>query len=430
MKASTEYDQPTYEWAHFLAYVAGRASNTSIATDEDLCAAFALDDERFRAGSQRLMVTALSEQVEDRYGVHIREVALMLGSRLEGRVSCACALTAERQGDGRVTRLYILPESQGEAAERRFYLAAASLDDVHVFVAPLREDALKKDAWWDAGYARCAQVSGSCAYSAYRDTIDRLILAAFGELLPAAAGAAAAGDDDADGDAGGGDCSGGGGGEPLVVCELCGGDGSLGAALLAAHGPEAVGSYTLLERNAALATQAAATLGADARAAIVRLDVCSAAGQAAIGAASPRPHVWVASGSTLNGQVGAAGMAAPTLARMAAALRPGGFVLVTGFSGCHLTPRAIAAAGLRVRRASLPSAQADGLGGEGGRFVFFVLQKPQVDGGGGGGDEGDEAVGPCSQAFTRPALAVCSERPGACIFIFVYTRISMTMSSL
>ena len=134
--------------------------------------------------------------------------------------------------------------------------------------------------------------------------------------------------------------------------------------------------------------------------------MCSAAGQAAIGAASPRPHVWVASGSTLNGQVGTAGMAAPTLARMAAALRPGGFVLVTGFSGCHLTPRAIAAAGLRVRRASLPSAQADGLGGEGGRFVFFVLQKPRGFGGGDEGDEGDDARPVLASLYTARACGL------------------------
>ena len=110
----------------------------------------------------------------------------------------------------------------------------------------------------------------------------------------------------------------------------------------------------------------------------VQIDAASEQGQLMISDPSPRPrpHLWIASGSTLNGQVGSPQMAEPTLQGVARSLRPGGHAIITGFTTSFLTPAMIESAGLRVLRASLPAQAAGGLEHDVGRFQFFVLQKP------------------------------------------------------
>ena len=375
-----------FEWNDWLDYV--RRHSTSVmehATTTQLVRTLAVHDSDFAAGVQRLMCAVLADRTEEASpGRYLREAALLVGCKCpDGKIQnpdalilCCATTTAASNGSDVDSTLFMLPHSLRYAAERHFLSAAAAVGDgtvdggggdVHVFVPPNDAGAQKKDAWWGKHYTRNKHKKhyeqhdvASGAYSAYRDTIDALILHAFSELAgpqerqlatPLAAPA-------------------------LAVYELCGGDGSLGAALLQAHGPDRVGSYTMLERNAMLVRTAAEKMGSDERATISCVDVCSERGQEEIAAVSPQPDVWIASGSTLNGQVGPASMAAQTLASMASTLRPGGCAIITGFSNCHLTPRAITASGLRVLRASVPSVQADGLWSELGRFVFFVLQRP------------------------------------------------------
>lgn len=118
----------------------------------------------------------------------------------------------------------------------------------------------------------------------------------------------------------------------------------------------------------------------DDRLRIWHLDVCTV-GSSEVLMEVERVDFWIASGSTLCGQVGDARFAEQTLRAMALSLKAGGHMIITGFTNNFLTPRMvcirimfrqipilvssqiqITLAGLKVVRASVPSAEADGLG--------------------------------------------------------------------
>ena len=106
-----------------------------------------------------------------------------------------------------------------------------------------------------------------------------------------------------------------------------------------------------------------------------QVDTATAKGQEVLEYVRPRPHIWVASGSTLCGQVGSPAMAEPTLNCLATSLRPGGVMVITGFTISFLTPTLIHNAGLMVEHASLPSSQVEGLDIDSGRFHLWILRK-------------------------------------------------------
>ena len=176
-----------------------------------------------------------------------------------------------------------------------------------------------------------------------------------------------------------------------AVAELCGGDGSLAARLLSPNQSSSsedasaslkdnlpIHSYTLLERNKALLAvakerQLTCPVSCEAMA-LVPFDAGSSEGQATM-ANLPHVDLWLASGSVLCGQVGSPSMAEPTLLAMVASLKTNGYIVITGFTGSFLTPQLLDYAKLAVRHASLPSGRADGLDTDGGLFHMWVLQK-------------------------------------------------------
>jgi len=176
-----------------------------------------------------------------------------------------------------------------------------------------------------------------------------------------------------------------------VVAELCGGDGSFGKRFLQAHqrdNDDTRMRFLLLERNSTLIGAARTKLApwmtssgnerkGPLMAECLQIDVASDAGQQLLESLTPAPHLWIASGSTLNSQVGSPAMAEPTLVRLTRSLRDGGYLIITGFSTSFLSPALIHKAGLIVREASLPSSMTDGHETSAGRFQILLLQKPR-----------------------------------------------------
>lgn len=391
MESDDDVDE-SYDWSDFLRWIERRASTKRRVESDvsELRSALQVSESHFQAGTDRLHCAVVPPHSErdDVTGGWLSEVALhVAGSEDPPVVYCATSVFGSHH-----VLLRTLPDTLGVAAEERFRAAASTLGDgtesggggdVHMFVGPNEAGAQKKDEWWskkylkeatkkpskkdaaktpskkDAAKASSKKDDPSAAYTHYRDTIDPIFLQALRDIVSDTSRLSSA--------------------SPLAVRELCGGDGSLAAKVLAEHPSSSapaggVGSYTLFERNAALVEAAHTKLDGDARASIVRVDVTAEEGQALLATDTPSlAHVWLASGSTLNGQVGPAHFAAPTLRSMAASLAPGGRIVVAGFSRCHLTPHAIRRAGLRVLRASVPSSAADGLWDELGRYAFFVL---------------------------------------------------------
>lgn len=425
MESDDDVDE-SYDWSDFLRWIERNASaKRRVESDaSELQVALQVSESHFQSGTDRLHCAVLPPHSErdDVTGGWLSEVALhVAGSEEAPAVYCATSVFGSHH-----VLLRTLPDTLGVAAEERFRAAASSLGDgtesggggdVHMFVGPNEAGAQKKDEWWSKKYLKDAtkkpskkdaakkpskKDDPSAAYTHYRDTIDPIFLQALREIISDTSRPSSA--------------------LPLAVRELCGGDGSLAAKVLAEHpSPSApaggVGSYTLFERNATLVEAAHTKLDADARASIVRVDVTAEEGQALLAADTPSlAHVWLASGSTLNGQVGPAHFAAPTLRSMAASLAPDGRVVVAGFSRCHLTPRAIRRAGLRVLRASVPSSAADGLWDELGRYAFFVLAHALPT-----GDDGDaDDAGDSTSA--RPLLHAIYGDAGES------TRVSSTMN--
>ena len=132
------------------------------------------------------------------------------------------------------------------------------------------------------------------------------------------------------------------------------------------------------------------TLGQSVPVRNVQIDACSCEGIAAISNLDPRVDVWVASGSVLCGQVGDWYNSEATLSAMAASLKRGGFMIITGFTQSFLHPVLLHKLQLRVLQGSLPSNEAGGLESGFQRFHMFVLVKDGDgrDGGGGGGGGG------------------------------------------
>mmetsp|Transcript_34644 Transcript_34644/g.78319 ORF Transcript_34644/g.78319 Transcript_34644/m.78319 type:complete len:442 (-) Transcript_34644:156-1481(-) len=240
---------------------------------------------------------------------------------------------------------------------------------------------VKQDKWWNKKYPNKTAKSkkndaekgpgdanevlvggGDDPYSAYRSTIDRLIEDRVDSLIR-------------NKKLGGSSCPDG-----ICVAELCGGDGSLAEKLVRFLRPAGLQKFIMLERNKALLAVATKRLGEFGELTQVhQVDTARLEGQELMGSLEPRPHLWVASGSTLCGQVGSPGMAEPTLERMAQVLLPGGFMVITGFTTSFLTPATLHRAGLTVLRGSLPSCLADGLETDCGLFHMWVLQKPLVE---------------------------------------------------
>jgi hypothetical protein len=166
------------------------------------------------------------------------------------------------------------------------------------------------------------------------------------------------------------------------IAELCCGDGSLSQRLLLRFGP-VIKQYHMIERNGTLAKLSrakAASVNSERQEAtdsvdVLQIDVLTLAGQEALQRMQPLPDVWIASGSTLNGQVGSPTMAEPTLRAMASQLSIGGFLIVTGFTVSFLNPALIALCGLQVVEASIPGIEEVGMVTELGQFQFFVLRK-------------------------------------------------------
>jgi hypothetical protein len=203
-----------------------------------------------------------------------------------------------------------------------------------------KDATVKPDKWWGKKYR--LENDEFTPYTVYRDKIDELILAQLPPLLSPG----------------------------CRVAELCGGDGSLAEKLLAAF-PE-VSHYSLLERNAALVKSAKQRLPTET-ATVHKVDTTTAAGAELI--EGLKPDVWIASGSVLCGQVGSAGMAEPTLQRMADSLRAGGggVMVITGYTTTFFTPAMLVSAGATVRAGSLPSDAAEGLCTDSGRFHMWIL---------------------------------------------------------
>ena len=264
---------------------------------------------------------------------------------------------ARFSGDDDSLSFYI-PAAEGGAAyaEERLSRALASVgrDDglVEVYVAPPpARGPLKKDAWWSRNYVRTGAkgaARGNPSYDHYRRTIDGLLLDALQQALPEQGGR---------------------------VAELCAGDGSLAARALAER-PD-VAAYVMLERNAKLVALAEAkTAAAAATAAVraVRVDACEP-GAIADALGGLAPDVFVASGSVLCGQVGSPSMARPVLEAMVEATKPGGRLLITGFTQSFLRPRLFEDLRLDVELASVSSDEVDDLASGFGRFHVFLLRK-------------------------------------------------------
>jgi ubiquinone/menaquinone biosynthesis C-methylase UbiE len=228
------------------------------------------------------------------------------------------------------------------------------------------------DKWWDKRYpknsaskAKAAEESddhGQNPYSAYRDTIDFLIVDKVEWLIRSNL---LFNTDE---------------GAPLDVAELCGGDGSLAVHIMEQlEGHKLLNSYVMLERNKVLLKNAKGKLSKwGEKSKLINVDTAADDGQELIGTLEPPPDFWIASGSTLCGQVGSAAMAEPTLLQMSRVLKPGGFMVITGFTTTFFTPSLLAKANLKVHHASMPSVEASGLETDVGLFHMWVLEKQQV----------------------------------------------------
>lgn len=282
--------------------------------------------------------------------------------------------------DDTTTEFLLIMAVSGEAAMNelldmvRSSLSLLEGGSLQLYRTPA-DTVVKKDKWWDKRYPKNsdkAKVKAAAEelvgekhsqnpYSAYRDTIDFLIVDKVEWLIRSNLMTENA---------------------PLNVAELCGGDGSLAVHVtdqLESH--SVLGSYTLLERNKVLMKNAATKLQAKwgDRARLLTVDTALDAGQELIGSLDPPPDLWIASGSTLCGQVGSAAMAEPTLLRMALALRPGGFMVITGFTTTFFTPSLFAKARLTVHHSSIPSAETSGLETDCGLFHMWVLEKKKEE---------------------------------------------------
>ena len=142
----------------------------------------------------------------------------------------------------------------------------------------------------------------------------------------------------------------------LKVVELCAGDGTLAARLLASSLAKSIGSYTLIERNADLAARAHERLARHAGlASIVKADAIRDAN--AYGPAGAA-NVVIAAGSILNGQVGSAEDAEACLQHISRCLARRGLLIATGASTSWLHPASLARHGLcMVLQGSLASAR-------------------------------------------------------------------------
>ena len=132
----------------------------------------------------------------------------------------------------------------------------------------------------------------------------------------------------------------------------------MAAVVLDEIGEECVASYTMFERNAQLAEQSREkTAGKSFPVRNVEIDACSCEGIAAISNLESL-DLWIASGSTLCGQVGEWHNSEETISAMATSLKNGGFMIITGFTQSFLHPRLLHKLHLRVLQGSLPSNEA------------------------------------------------------------------------
>lgn len=154
------------------------------------------------------------------------------------------------------------------------------------------------------------------------------------------------------------------------VAELGGGDGSVADQILCARSDLA--AYVLLEGHAARCELAAGKLEAHAAGTAVEALVVDATDLSSWTDEFEDVDVFVALGSLSSDRVGA-----PAVFRaLAAKLRPGGCLVITGLAQTILHPRLVDDAGLVVERASVSSDEAGGLASGFGRFHLWVLRKP------------------------------------------------------
>ena len=141
--------------------------------------------------------------------VQLREV---LYRRTPGGCICAITRTNDRGGSF-VYDMYDMSIVQGTECTKRLMAAMRWIGDgtdgtgsVHVFIAPEPRCKIKPDKFWHKRFLKDSQRHGDeRAYSAYRNTIDELIMQAVRSVAA----------EDL--------CRGG-----MTLAELCGGDGSLG----------------------------------------------------------------------------------------------------------------------------------------------------------------------------------------------------------
>ena len=235
---------------------------------------------------------------------------------------------------------------------------------MEVYVAPSLKAKHRRNSWWSRRYVRVDSKSAdrgrraSSSYLHYRENIDGLIIQAIRRHMGMICTHDVVGSE-----------------AGLRVAELCAGDGSLAAKLLGEF--STIASMTLLERNGALSQESRRKTGEVADGVEIhceQIDVCSVEGQTYL-ATRVRPHLWIASGSVLCGQVGTFSIAQATLSAMAASLQPGGIAVITGFTQSYLHPIMINEAGFDVLQGSVGVAESQGLESCFGRFHLFVLRK-------------------------------------------------------
>jgi len=381
----------------FLGATTERGANTERAAHlPDLHNHIFCCEEELPAALFELLGDRWGEDAEEKGGtVGLPEAELELALRA-GADGGRCAIRA-----GRRVLLWRFPDGPQTAellgAAGAFFGSLHAAARLSVYKTPDAAHRVKPDKFWGTKFFSRRTRTGSAAYEAYREVIDPLLVR---EAVNVVMGA------------------GGGGGHHIA--ELCGGDGSLGvkvlAAVAAARG--AVASFTLLERNAVLANEARARLadaaapggggdgsgrggGSGAAAVQVCVRECDVlADEAALDGLLPRPTVWLSSGSVLNGQVGSGFAVEGCLLRLVRRLRPGGSLLVSGWSCSFLYPELLAGVGLEIGGvASLPSGEAGGLESDLQRLQLFVLHKS------GGEEEGEEEEEEKAHAVGEAAAA-------------------------
>lgn len=285
------------------------------------------------------------------------QMALRTGDSLSGAAQLAIHFTTATGAP--LVVVLLAPAGSDLVPRASAWLRRQTSTAVCAFGTPAGPSRVKRDNFWGTSYGGLiGRLSPDGPYQVYRGFIDHVIEEVLLQTLrlDAAATPAAARQTPLEG---------------LRVAELCAGDGALASKLLRGPLGKHIRTYLLLERNRPLVEKARRKLAAWEQRGIVSIRAADAladappaeaGGDASCGFGLEQSvDVWLASGSVLNGQVGAPADTELVLRRMAAHLAPGGVVMVTGFSTSFLHPELLHDVGLaHAACASLPSTLASG----------------------------------------------------------------------